>query len=107
MADLPGAIHLVAETPKVNIVGIGSAMLHSKIAVISTGRQIAVFHKVSGGICTSSPQIDRHHRFCSHLTAPAHKLIQSELIGFDRTPGEFWTARTGLLGAYGVLPTES
>ena len=65
MADLPGAVHLVAKAPQPHIVRILIPVTGAHIAVIGARRQVAVFQNIFGVLCAARAEVDRHHNIAA------------------------------------------
>src|SRR5579871_5032767 len=86
MADLPGAIHFIAETPRFDIVGRGEAVTAAQLAPAGSADHVAILDESRGLLCCSASQVDGKQRLGSCGTAPADELIGAELVGFERVP---------------------
>ena len=88
VADLPGAVHLVAQAPQLDAVGLVIAVLLSQVAEISRGIHIAVFQNVHGFLHTPGAQVNCHHHIGIRLLGPVGELVQAELVGLHHMPGQ-------------------
>src|SRR5580700_4409861 len=107
MADLPGAVHLVAQTPALDLVGFGDSILAPQFAPARALVQIAVFHQGSRLLRGSRAQIQTQQRFCPRQTAPGEKLVRSKLVRVHRIPRFVQYRRTICSRADAVEPVVS
>ena len=61
MADLPGAVHLVAEAPELDVEGLGAAVRLAQVAPVAAGRAVDVFEEVAGLIEAARAEVDGEH----------------------------------------------
>lgn len=61
MADLPGAVHLVAQAPGMDAERLLGAVGDAQVAVLAAAGMVAVFQQVAGGVDAPGAQVDRHH----------------------------------------------
>ena len=65
---------------------------------------VAVFEQVHGLRGATRADVDRHHRLDPRELAPAHELVESELIGFGGVPREVQARGPFVNRADAVLP---
>src|SRR5208283_412071 len=87
VADLPGAIHLVAKTPVRNLVGIGDAVFPPKVTPLRALLYVAILHERCRRLRRAGAKIQAKQRLRSDGLAPQKKLVDAELIGLKRVPG--------------------
>ena len=104
---LPRTVHFVAQTPGVNAEWCGKPILDSQIAVFAAARMVAVLHQILGLAGAPGAQVHRHHHLGAGPARPLLELIDSNLVGFNGSPGKLCPAGTQLLGADAVLPAVS
>ena len=104
MSHLPGTVHLVAQAPEFDVMGLFIAVLSSQVAVVGALFKVAVFQHILRFFRPSGSQIDSHHHVASRLLRPVHELVQAELVGFDHLPGQIHLRGTLIPGANAVLP---
>ena len=104
MADLPRAVHLVADAPVLDVVWRGIAVLAAQVGPVGARRRVAVVDEVAGGLDGASAHVDAEHGRSVDGLAEAHELVGAELVGLQRLPGELTAARALLLGADAVEP---
>ena len=104
VADLPGAVHLVAQAPHAHVVGLGVAVVPAHVRVLGTKLTVGVVEDIDGVLLATGAEVDRHHRLNLCLTAPLHELVQPEGVGLGGVPGQL--AAGGTLGhrADAILP---
>ncbi|EGE61069.1 hypothetical protein RHECNPAF_1260048 [Rhizobium etli CNPAF512] len=107
VADLPGAVHLVAEAPQFHIVRIGPAVLAAQIRPIGAAGMIAIFQEVAGGIETAGAEIDGEHRLGIGLLAPVDEFVDADLVGFTGAPGKVEANRALRTRADAIFPIVS
>ena len=87
VADLPRAVHLVAEAPELDAVRLGGAVLRAR-----SERPCR-----PGGCSTragrrprqaAGAEVDGEHRLDAGASGPGHELVGADLVGLDRLPGE-------------------
>ena len=100
VADLPRAVHLVADAPDPHAVRIPRAA----IGPLGAGRGVAVLDEVARGVEPARAHVDRQHRLHAGATGPGQELVGPDLVGLDRAPGQFEAPRPRLARADAVLP---
>ena len=104
VADLPGAVHFVAETPVFDVVGIGDAVFAAEFAPAGALGLIAVFDEGGGLFGSAGAEIQAHKRLSADELAPGHEFVGAELIGVEGVPGFVEDGGAILLGADAVEP---
>src|SRR5690606_9712970 len=95
VAHLPGAVHLVAETPRADGVRILVPVRDPAVGQRrGPGTEVAVLEQVDGGADASRPEVDRHDRVDVELAGPSAELVDADGVGFDRAPSQVEAART-------------
>ncbi|MNS99307.1 hypothetical protein D3C72_1337060 [compost metagenome] len=88
VADLPGAVHLVAKAPHFHAVGFFRAVAAAQIAKRGAARKIHIFKEITGVIQTTGAKIDgEHHLDTGHLR-PVGELVNADLVAFLGAPCE-------------------
>ena len=87
VANLPGAIHFVAQTPGANGVGLGVTMIPAQIAPFSAGRHVAIFHQRGRHLGCRGAKIGADQRLGANTSGPGYKFIGAKLIRLDGVPG--------------------
>ena len=70
VAQLPGTVHLIAQAPYLDIMGLLHSMADTHIAVLRPGRMVAVFQEVTGVGNSPGAQVDCHHHIRACLFRP-------------------------------------
>ena len=104
MVHLPRAVHLVAETPDLDAVGILGAVLLAQVAPVAAAGMVAVFEHRQGFGEALGAEVDREHRLGAGLAAPADELVGADLVVLRRAPGEIEPHRPLLARANTVFP---
>ena len=92
MTHLPGAVHLVAQAPGFDIVGLLHPVGYAQVAVLGARGVIAVFQKAAGCVDAPGAQIHRHHQLRAGLLCPAGKLVHTHLVGLGAAPCQLQAA---------------
>src|SRR5689334_24256008 len=87
MADLPGAVHLIAEAPMLHFVRLSSAILSPEFAPTRAFVHVAVFNELSRLLRGAGTEIHGEERLRGGQAAPREKFIRAKLIGINRVPG--------------------
>src|SRR5262245_13978405 len=104
MSDLPGAIHLVPQTPILDPMWVAIAMRRAQIGVLSAGRRIAVFDQIGRILDRACTHVDAYHRLSVDRFAKVDELVRPKLVRLNRLPGEIATARARHARADSILP---
>ena len=78
MTDLPGAIHLVAETPEADTVGLLATVASAQIAPMRAARMVAIFEQAARRVDAARAEIDGEHQLGPDERAPAGELVGAE-----------------------------
>lgn len=82
VADLPGAVHLVAEAPHLHAMRFLGAVAAAQIAKLGAAGKIHIFKEVAGIIQTAGTKIDRQHHLDAGHLRPVGEFIDADLVGF-------------------------
>ena len=104
VAELPLAIHLVAQAPQSDVVRFGCAGRRAQVGVARAGGAVAVLDPVARLLRGAGAEVDGHHRRPVHLPAQPDELLGAESVGLDTLPGQLAHPRTLLARADAVLP---
>ena len=107
VTDLPGSVHLIAQAPVLDVVGLRVSVLAAKVTPLRALRHIAIFHQCGRLLRSSRTQIEAHQRQSADRFAPGHELVGAKLIGVQRIPRLVEHPRAILLGANAVEPVVS
>ncbi len=104
VADLPGTVHFITETPVLNAVRFGDAVLAAQIAPMRSFFHVAVFNQGSGLFRGSRAKIQTYQRRSAHRATPGNKFVGAELIGLDGVPGLFQHTGTIFSRSHTIQP---
>ena len=104
MAELPGAVHLVAQAPQLHGMRFAAAVRGAQVGVAGARRAVAVLDPVARFFRRTGAEIDREHRRPAHVPAQADVLVGAEPVRLDALPRQL--AHRRALGAWAdaVLP---
>src|SRR5689334_15641083 len=94
MPNLPGAIHLVPQTPIFHTMRILIAVRGPQIGIFGPDRRITVFDKICRILNGSRSQVGAEHWLCPDGFAELNEFIGPELIRLNGMPGEIAAAWT-------------
>jgi hypothetical protein len=80
VADLPRAVHLVAEAPHLDPVGVLDAVGAALVRPERATRDVAVLEQVEGLLDAARAEIDGHHRLDAGGPGPVHELVDAERV---------------------------
>ena len=104
MAELPVAVHLVADAPELHAVGLGMAVLGPQLAHGRVGRTVGVLDLFDGRFRIAQPAVDGDVRLGLQVAAKDHELVQAEVVVLDAVPGRVLARRTAVAVADAVRP---
>jgi hypothetical protein len=104
VADLPRAVHLVAEAPAPDAEGLGATVGLAQVAPVAAGRAVDVFDEVARLVEAARAEIDREHHLRADRRAPVGELVHADGVRFGRVPGEVEAGRALVARADAVLP---
>src|SRR6185312_293238 len=102
--DLPGAIHLVAEAPELDVPGLLAAILAPEVAPIAAARMVDILDEVARRIEAARAEVDRQHHLGTGGVAPVGEFMNADLIALRGMPGEVEPHRALLLRPDAVFP---
>ena len=85
--DLPRPVHLIAEAPVLDVVGLVVPMGAAQITPLGPLIDIAVLEQRERCLRGASAKVGADERLCTHGVAPCHILVDAELVGLDTIPG--------------------
>ena len=103
-ADLPGAVHLVAQAPELDVVRCRHAVRFAQVGQSGAAGVVAVLDEFTGFVGAARAQVDGPHGFDVGGLAPFHELVGAELVGFGAGPGQVQAHRAVGRGANTVFP---
>ena len=71
VADLPRAVHLVAEAPQLDAERVGGAVGDAPVGPVGAARVVGVLEQVAGLLQPAGAEVDRHHRLGADLGRPS------------------------------------
>jgi hypothetical protein len=83
VADLPEAVHFVAETPKLGVEGILVAVFGAQVRKVDAAGMVGIFHDFPGRVHAASAQVDGFHDLGAGLAGPVDKFVQPEGVGLQ------------------------
>ena len=104
VADLPGAVHLVADAPHADAHRFGDAVGHAAVRQFGTRRAVNVFQLLQGGLEASGAHVHGEHDLGAGALAPSVEVVDAYLVGFGAVPGQVAADGAVLAGAGAVLP---
>ena len=104
VADLPGAVHLVAEAPHPDAVGLLDAVAAAQVAPGGAARVVAVLGEGTGGVQVARAEVDGEHHLDAGLLRPFRELVDADLVRLLRAPGEVEPDGALVLRPDAVLP---
>ena len=105
MAELPRAIHLVAQAPHADVERLVGAVGAAAFGELGAAGHVRVLQQVERLLQTAGAEVHCLHQLvAAGGLQPFGHLVQAELVGFGGMPGQIQTARAALLGADAVLP---
>ena len=104
VADLPVAVHLVAQAPDPHAVRLGRAVLHPQVRPVGTAGMVAVLHQPRRGLGVPGAQVHCQHRRRSGPPGPGAEFVRAHRVRLDGAPGQVQPDRPFLHRADAVLP---
>ena len=104
VAELPVAVHLVAQAPQADVVGHLLPVAHPYVGEVRARGTVAILDPVPGFLGRARAEVDREHGIPVHLAAQPDELVGTESVRLDALPGEFAHSGTQLLRAHAVHP---
>ncbi len=87
VAGLPRPVHLVAQAPQPDPVGLVGAVLAAQLGAGGATGVVGVLQQVARLAHTPGAQVDRHHRLDPGPGRERHELAEAELVGLHGFPG--------------------
>ena len=82
VSNLPGSVHLISKTPKLDIPRIGAPIRLAQIRPIAAAGVIDVFNKITRRIQIPRSKIHRQHHFRTGGFGPVGKFVDANMIAF-------------------------
>ena len=104
-ANLPVAVHFVADTPRFNAERLFPSVCPTHIGKLRPLFDVAIFDEFGGVFGRARAEIDAHHDVGARFGCPVVKLMQPDVIGFQLPPGKI--ELYGAVFSYAVTPVVS
>ena len=104
---LPVPVHLVAETPELDAVGLVRAVFPAQVAPVSAARMVAVFQQVPCFLRAAGTEVYRHHGRRVGSGAPLHEFVRAEGVRLRGPPCKLQAPRAVPDGPDPILPVVS
>ena len=104
VSRLPRSVHLVAEAPQPDGVGIGSTVVDALVRQRRARGVVGVLQQVERLGDAAGAEVDGHHRLDTGPTGPLDELVDTDLVGLGAAPGEVAPHRTAITRPDTVLP---
>ena len=104
VAHLPGAIHLVAESPHLHLPGIASTVLAAQAGHGGVFGGIAVLHPLLGFGPRAGAEVGADVGLGAELLDVVEEFVGAEAVGLDGAPCHFEARRALVARAYAVAP---
>ena len=104
VADLPRAVHLVAEAPMLDAERFGAAVRLAQVAPIAAGRAVDVFDEVARLVEAARAEIDGEHHLRADRRAPVGEFVDADGVQLGGVPGEVEAGRALVARADAVFP---
>ena len=104
VAELPAAVHFVADAPVLDRVRFGMAVVRAPFPHRTCGRSVRIFDLLNGSFHAAQSTVDGDVRFRFQQPAEHHELVQAKVIVFDARPGRVLARRPAIARSDAVLP---
>jgi len=104
VADLPVAVHLIADAPVADVMRRGVAVRPAQAGDSRVGGPVAVLDPVPRLAHVAVAAVDDQERLRPHQTAELDELVCAEAVGLDVVPGQVQPRRALRDGADPVAP---
>ena len=104
VADLPGAVHLVAETPEAAVPRFRASVLGPEVRPVAAAGVVDVFDEGPRLVEAAGTEIDRQHHLGAGLFGPVGEFVNADLVRLRGAPGKIEPPRAVLLWADAILP---
>ena len=104
VADLPGAVHLVAETPEAAVPRFRAPVLGPEVGPVAAARVVDVFDEVARLVEAARAEIDREHHLGAGLFGPVGEFVDADQVRLRGAPGKVEPPRAAFLRADAVFP---
>ena len=104
VADLPRAVHLVAQAPHLDAVAVRRTVGAALVGKRSTAVDVAVLQQVHRLLGAAGAQVDGHHGFHAGLGGPRREFVHAHQVGVRGVPGQVEAYGPLVLRPHAVLP---
>ena len=104
VADLPLAVHLVAEAPEAAVPRLLATVLCPEVGPVAVVGVVDVLDEVAGGVEAARAEVDGEHHLGAGLLGPVGELVDADLVGLGGVPREIQPLWPVGLRADAVLP---
>ena len=104
VAQLPRAVHLVAEAPHLHTERLGMPVGGPLIRARRRDRGVGVLEEIECLLGAAGAEVHGEHQVAADLVEPMLELVQADLIGLRRMPREVQAPRALVLRADAILP---
>jgi hypothetical protein len=87
VAELPGAVDLVAEAPDLHVPGLLAPVLAAQLRPVRVRRLVRVVDPVAGVLDRAEARVDAEVRLDLELLAVREEIVGPEAVGLERAPG--------------------
>jgi hypothetical protein len=77
---LPGAVHLVAQTPELDRVRLVIAMFTPEVGVVAARRVVAIFDEIARCVAIACAEVDGKHGLDGGGATPIDELVGAERV---------------------------
>ena len=106
-AHLPGAVHLVAETPDFDVEGVLLPVGDTQIREFAAAAVVGILYNVSRLLGPACAEVDGIHHLSAGPVRPAGKLMEADFVGLGSKPGKVKALRPARHGADAVFPVKT
>ena len=103
-ADLPRAVHFIAEAPELDTVRRVVAVFAALVSPVGVRAAVAVFQQLDGILRRAGAEIDGQHWLNAGTLTPAQELVRADLVRLDRAPGHVGPDRAAVFRVDTVFP---
>ena len=107
VADLPGTVHLVAQTPELDPQRVLRAVFDPQVGPVAAALVVGVLDDVAGRVRAAGAEVHRVHDGGVRRLRPVAELMQANLVGLGGEPGQVQALRPLVPRADGILPVEA
>ena len=104
MADLPWAIHFVAQAPHLDVPRLLAAVLDAQVAPVAAARMVHILQEIAGIVDAARTKVHRQHHFRADAVAPVGEFMNANGIAFRSVPREIQPGRALFTRPDAVFP---